>query len=191
MKFQAVVSAVLALSMGTSGLAFAEGPNGTVDLNRATHQDRRAEPQRGQRPDQRPPQRQDRYQGGDRGGPRGMNDSPRENIEARNQQRDFRRDQYNSRRAEEARRDQRRSWEYARDRERARGYDGRGAGPDHRFYRGGYLPPEYRGRQYVVDDWRGHRLSAPPRGYHWVQSGGDYILVAIATGIIASILLNQ
>ncbi|MES1163856.1 MAG: RcnB family protein, partial [Rhizobacter sp.] len=29
------------------------------------------------------------------------------------------------------------------------------------------------------------------RGYHWVQTGGDYVLVAIATGIIASILLNQ
>ena len=69
--------------------------------------------------------------------------------------------------------------------------DGRGAGPDHAFYRGGRLPPEYRGRQYVVDDWRGHRLNAPPRGYHWVQAGGDYVLVAIATGIIASILLNQ
>ncbi len=187
MKFKAVVSAVLALSMGLSGVAFAEGPNGTVDLNRASHQDRRAEPQRGQRPAQRQEQRQN----DNHGGPRGTNDSPRENIQARSQQqRDFRRDQDN-RRAEQARRDQRQNWEYARDRERARGYDGRGAGPDHRFYRGGYLPPEYRGRQYVVDDWRGHRLSAPPRGYHWVQSGGDYILVAIATGIIASILLNQ
>ena len=69
--------------------------------------------------------------------------------------------------------------------------DGPGAGPDHAFYRGGRLPPEYRGRQYIVDDWRGHRLNAPPRGYHWVQAGGDYVLVAIATGVIASILLNR
>jgi Ni/Co efflux regulator RcnB len=69
--------------------------------------------------------------------------------------------------------------------------EGRGAGPDHAFYRGGRLPPEYRGRQYVVDDWRGHHLSAPPRGYQWVQTGGDYVLVAIATGLIASILLNS
>jgi Ni/Co efflux regulator RcnB len=69
--------------------------------------------------------------------------------------------------------------------------DGPGAGPDHAFYRGGRLPPEYRSRQYVVDDWRGHRLSAPPRGYHWVQTGGDYVLAAIATGVIASILLNR
>jgi len=69
--------------------------------------------------------------------------------------------------------------------------DGRGAGPDHNWHRGDRLPVQYRSRQYVVDDWRGHRLSAPPRGYHWVQTGGDYVLVAIATGVIASLILNQ
>jgi Ni/Co efflux regulator RcnB len=69
--------------------------------------------------------------------------------------------------------------------------DGRGAGPSHAYYRGGRLPAEYRHRQYVVDDWRGHNLSAPPRGYNWVQTGSDYVLIAIATGIIASIFLNQ
>ena len=68
---------------------------------------------------------------------------------------------------------------------------GRGAGPDHSFHRGGRLPAQYRSHHYVVNDWRGHRLSAPPRGYHWVQTGGDYVLIAVATGIIASILLNQ
>ncbi|HXD42048.1 MAG TPA: RcnB family protein [Ramlibacter sp.] len=78
-----------------------------------------------------------------------------------------------------------------------RGYRGdrrdgvRGAGPDHRFYRGDRLPPEYRHRNYVIEDWRGHHLSAPPRGYQWVQSGGDYLLVAIATGVILQILLNN
>jgi len=41
----------------------------------------------------------------------------------------------------------------------------------------------------VVNDWRGHRLSAPPRGYHWVQTGSDYVLVAIATGIILQLSL--
>ena len=40
--------------------------------------------------------------------------------------------------------------------------DERGAGPNHAFLRGGRLPAEYRHRQYVVDDWRGHNLSAPP-----------------------------
>jgi Ni/Co efflux regulator RcnB len=67
----------------------------------------------------------------------------------------------------------------------------RGAGPNHSFYKGERLPMQYRGNQYVVDDWRGHRLSAPPRGYHWVQSGSDYLLVAIATGIILQLLLNN
>jgi Ni/Co efflux regulator RcnB len=68
---------------------------------------------------------------------------------------------------------------------------GHGAGPDHNFYRGQRLPQDYRNHQYVVDDWRGHHLRQPPRGYHWVQTGADYVLVAIATGIIAQILLNQ
>jgi Ni/Co efflux regulator RcnB len=69
--------------------------------------------------------------------------------------------------------------------------DERGAGPNHDFRQGGRLPAEYRHKQYVVDDWRGHQLSAPPRGYHWVQTGGDYVLVAIATGIITQLLLNH
>ncbi len=93
--------------------------------------------------------------------------------------------------------DRRSGW---RGRDDSRGYgasndyyrrDGRGGGPDHAFYRGERLPPEYRSRQYVVDDWRGHHLTQPPRGYHWVQAGGDYVLAAIATGLIISILLNQ
>ena len=52
------------------------------------------------------------------------------------------------------------------------------------FRHGDRLPLEYRNRQYLVEDWRGHRLSAPPRGYHWVQIGGDYALVANNTGRI-------
>jgi Ni/Co efflux regulator RcnB len=70
-------------------------------------------------------------------------------------------------------------------------HGGRGAGPNHDWYRGSRLPREYNSRHYVVDDWRGHHLSAPPSGYHWVQAGGDYVLAAIATGVIAAILLNQ
>lgn len=69
--------------------------------------------------------------------------------------------------------------------------DHRGAGPDHRWMRGSRVPPQYRGYNYVVNDWRGHRLSAPPRGHQWIQSGSDYLLVAIATGVIASMVLNS
>ena len=67
----------------------------------------------------------------------------------------------------------------------------RGAGPEHNFYVGHRLPPAYHQPTYVVDDWRGHHLRQPPRGYHWVQSGGDYLLVAVASGIIASAILNN
>jgi Ni/Co efflux regulator RcnB len=70
-------------------------------------------------------------------------------------------------------------------------HDERGAGPEHNFYRGDRLPREYHNRYYVVDDWRAHRLSPPPRGYHWVQTGGDYLLVAIASGIIAQLILGH
>jgi Ni/Co efflux regulator RcnB len=66
----------------------------------------------------------------------------------------------------------------------------RGAGPNHNYYKGETLPAQYRHRNYVVDDWREHRLSAPPRGYHWVQTGSDYVLVAIASGIILQLFLN-
>jgi Ni/Co efflux regulator RcnB len=66
--------------------------------------------------------------------------------------------------------------------------DSRGGGPRHDMRRGGKLHKEYRHDRYVVNDWRGRHLSAPPRGYHWVQTGNDYVLAAIATGIIAQVL---
>jgi Ni/Co efflux regulator RcnB len=62
-------------------------------------------------------------------------------------------------------------------------------GPEWR--RGGHIPREYMNRQYRVDNWRAHRLAPPPRGYEWVQVGNDYVLVALATGIIAQLLLSQ
>jgi Ni/Co efflux regulator RcnB len=59
------------------------------------------------------------------------------------------------------------------------------------FRRGHYIPYEYRHRQYFVVDHRGHRLAPPPRGHQWVQVGTDYVLIAIATGLIANIILNH
>ncbi|MEM8513989.1 Ni/Co efflux regulator RcnB [Massilia sp. MP_M2] len=66
--------------------------------------------------------------------------------------------------------------------------DTRGGGPRHDLRRGGKLHKEYRNKRYVVNDWRGRHLNAPPRGYHWVQTGNDYVLAAIASGIIAQVL---
>jgi Ni/Co efflux regulator RcnB len=66
-----------------------------------------------------------------------------------------------------------------------------GAGPSHDIRRGGRLPERYRSHQYVVNNWREHHLRPPPRGYHWVQTGGDYVLAAIATGVIADLIINR
>lgn len=66
----------------------------------------------------------------------------------------------------------------------------RGVGPDRRWHRGDRLPAQYRHRHAVVDNWRAHRLSAPPRGHHWVQVGSDYALIAIATGLIVQLVLH-
>lgn len=70
-------------------------------------------------------------------------------------------------------------------------HNGRGAGPKHNYYKGGYVSHEYRQRQYVVNDWHGRHLHAPPRGYHWVQTGPDYVLISISNGLIAQIVLSN
>lgn len=69
--------------------------------------------------------------------------------------------------------------------------DHRGGGPRKNLRRGGKLDQQYRDKRYVVNDWRGRHLSAPPRGHQWVQTGNDYVLAAIATGIIAQVLLSN
>ena len=47
-------------------------------------------------------------------------------------------------------------------------------------------------RNYRQVDYRQYRqLKAPPRGYRYVQSGNDAVLVGITTGIIASVLANM
>jgi Ni/Co efflux regulator RcnB len=67
----------------------------------------------------------------------------------------------------------------------------RGAGPNHSYHRGDRLPAEEHNSRYVVNDWRSRNLREPPNGYHWVQSGNDYVLAAIATGVIADLLLSR
>ena len=107
----------------------------------------------------------------------------------RDERRDYRDDRREDRRDyRDDRRDARRD---ARDDRRDDRRAMRGAGPRHDLYRGQRLPSNYHNRQYVVDNWRSHRLSAPPRGHHWVQVGNDYVLAAIATGVIASVFLGN
>ena len=61
------------------------------------------------------------------------------------------------------------------------------------WYReGGVVPREYRGNRYVVSDWRSEHLREPPHGYNWVRSdNGDFLLVAITTGVITGIMLSH
>ena len=66
-----------------------------------------------------------------------------------------------------------------------------GAGPQHNWVRGSRVPPQYRSCHYVVNDWHGHGLKRPARGQQWVQYGGDYLLVAVATGVIAQLVLGH
>ena len=38
-------------------------------------------------------------------------------------------------------------------------------------------------------DYRTYHLSAPPRGYEWRSVDGNYVLAAVATGIISSVVI--
>lgn len=56
--------------------------------------------------------------------------------------------------------------------------------------RGAYLPSSYRGNGYWVSDYGRYHLRPPPRGYRWHRVGSDYLLVAIATGLIFDVIGN-
>jgi len=48
----------------------------------------------------------------------------------------------------------------------------------------------YHGNRNVVRDWQHDHLSQPSYGYEWVQDGDQFVLIAIATGIITDVILN-
>lgn len=59
------------------------------------------------------------------------------------------------------------------------------------YRRGAHIERVYLDNRYYVD-YHDHHLSAPPPGHRWVRHpDGRYILVAVATGIIADILLHH
>lgn len=54
-------------------------------------------------------------------------------------------------------------------------------------YRRGYAGPVY-----VVNDYARYDLRHPPYGHRWIRDDrGNYLMVAIATGIIADLLLHH
>jgi Ni/Co efflux regulator RcnB len=65
-------------------------------------------------------------------------------------------------------------------------------GLGYRYSRGARYYDAYRGPVYVVDRYPDYHLRRPPYGYHWVRDDrGNFLMVAIATGIIADIVLNH
>ena len=61
----------------------------------------------------------------------------------------------------------------------------------HDWHKGDRIPASVRSHYRVVD-YRSHHLRQPPRGYHWVQDDkGNVILAAIATGLIADLIINS
>ena len=60
------------------------------------------------------------------------------------------------------------------------------------WVRGGHYYGSGHAPTYVVNDWGHYGLRTPPHGYYWRRSDtGDFLLVALATGIIADIVLNH
>jgi Ni/Co efflux regulator RcnB len=90
-----------------------------------------------------------------------------------------------------------RDWRHGHDRrdwrQDRRDWDhGRYYGPRSRvFYRGAVLPMEYRSHPYYVYDWRARHLPAPYSGHQWVRVGSDYALIALASGVIADLIVNH
>ena len=67
------------------------------------------------------------------------------------------------------------------------GHHGEGHGYGHmRDWRKGDYYSGPREQRWMVSDWRRYPgLWAPPAGYYWMQSGGQYLLMAAASGVIA------
>ncbi|MGA0545685.1 RcnB family protein [Brevundimonas sp. VNH65] len=131
----------------------------------------------------------------------------------RNDRREWRQDNRNDRREwRQDRRDDRRDHRY--DRNNRNWYQGRSDFRDYRgarqnywyapgygYYRvepryygqrwarGGYLPSAYRG--YYVRDPYVYGLRPAPYGYRYVHAGSDIVMIAVTTGLIASVFANM
>jgi len=57
-----------------------------------------------------------------------------------------------------------------------------------RYSRGQVLPLQYR--SHYAKDWHARGLHKAPAGYRWVYRNNDAYLIAISSGIIASIALD-
>jgi Ni/Co efflux regulator RcnB len=73
-------------------------------------------------------------------------------------------------------------------RQQSYGFHQQGQAP--RFRVGHRFDRNYATRYRVIQNPRAYRLHDAPRGYRWVQSGNDAVLVGIAGGLIGAIFAN-
>ncbi|MET0249062.1 MAG: RcnB family protein [Sphingobium sp.] len=59
---------------------------------------------------------------------------------------------------------------------------------NHRWAKGQRFDRRHATNYRVVNNYRDYRLSAPPRGYQWVRSGNDAVMIALASGIIGAVI---
>lgn len=188
-------AAIVALALATTAAPLAAEAQNRGD-RREWRQDRR-EDRREHRQDRREDRREFRHDRRD-----DHRDFRRERREDRQ---DFRRERRDDRRDfRQERRWDRNNRDWWRGRTDFRDYSGRRQGywyaPSYGYYRvepryygyrwqrGHHLPPAYR--HYYVRDPYVYGLRPPPRGYRYVHAGDDIVLMAIATGLIASVLYD-
>lgn len=126
--------------------------------------------------------------GGDRGDRWDRDDRRGGDRYDRDDRRGDRYDRRDDRRDDRAERRSYERWQRAQRRYSAgryyapRGYHARSWGYGQR------MPYQYRTSQYVIRDYNRYGLYAPPSGYHYVRSGNDVVLAAVATGLITAVI---
>jgi Ni/Co efflux regulator RcnB len=61
---------------------------------------------------------------------------------------------------------------------------------NHRLQRGDRFDRRYATNYRVISNPYAYNLRPAPRGYRWVQSGNDAVLIAITSGIIGALVAN-
>jgi|SRR5690348_12677415 Ni/Co efflux regulator RcnB len=61
---------------------------------------------------------------------------------------------------------------------------------NHRWQRGQRFDRRYASNYMVISNPYRYHLRAAPYGYHWVRSGNDAVLVALASGLIGALVAN-
>ena len=155
-----ILTAALAATLAVSSLGVASAAEAQSRGNYEQRQDRRDD--RGDRQEERRDDRDDRREW---------------RQDSRDDRREFRQDQRAYGRWQQSQRRYSAGRYYA-----PRGYQQRD------WSYGQRMPSYYRSNQYVVNDYSRYGLRAPPRGYHYIRSGDDVVLAAIAGGVIVAVI---